>query len=249
MIDIIDEWRARFAKIPPKKNVDNAPLKSIAEIEEEGAKSALRILKVGNLQILHVVPEVTQADVKFEFDTDIFMKHCTWAREDIAKFTKLKNWEKGMYIYGKTGCGKTVFMKAKALDTANKSSVFNSNFVKFVNFGKLMHALGKDNWIYKPYILEEMRRCTHLFIDDIGTESGTTHHEQVLTELLDNRIFKIDSKGREKTTSFSSNKKPNELPYHPRVIRRIQDMAATTQVFEMDNAVQNIPLKDNPSNS
>ena len=210
---------------------------AIRNIEQEDREAAIKIMRVGNLQIPHVLPEVTQADLIVEFGTDIFFKRCKWAREQIELFEHLRKAESG-YIYGATRCGKTVFMKAKALELGNSAHIFNSTFVKFVNFGKLVNDLGKDNWAYKNFIIEELRQATHLFIDDIGTEMGTTWHEQVLTELLDNRLFKMDKDGEKKTTSFSSNKRPDELPYHPRVIARILDMGKVTQVYETDEHKQ-----------
>jgi DNA replication protein DnaC len=194
-------------------------------------------MRVGNQQITHVLPEITQADLMVEFGTDIFFKRCKWAREQTELFEHLRKAESG-YIFGATRCGKTVFMKAKALEIGNSDKIFKSSFVKFVNFGKLVNDLGKDNWAYKNFIIEELRQATHLFIDDIGTEMGTTWHEQVLTELLDNRLFKMDKDGEKKTTSFSSNKRPDELPYHPRVIARILDMGKVTQVYETDEHKQ-----------
>ena len=240
-MDEFDKWLMKNEVVLPRKNPDEPRLSSeeiarrIRNECEESREAILKHLRVGNLQILHVVPEITQVDTKFEFDTDIFMKSCHWARNDVVKFTNLKNWENGFYIFGQTGCGKTIFLKAKALELANRDSLFNADYVKFVNLGKLVNDLGKDNWAYKSYILEELRRCTHLFIDDIGTETGSQWHEQILTEILDNRIFKRDKKGEPKTTSFSSNRKPSDLPYHARVIRRIEDMAAVIQVAPLDN--------------
>jgi len=210
---------------------------SMRKLELEGRESICRTMRVGNQQITHVLPEITQADLMVEFGTDIFFKRCKWAREQTELFEHLRKAESG-YIFGATRCGKTVFMKAKALEIGNSDKIFKSSFVKFVNFGKLVNDLGKDNWAYKNFIIEELRQATHLFIDDIGTEMGTTWHEQVLTELLDNRLFKMDKDGEKKTTSFSSNKRPDELPYHPRVIARILDMGKVTQVYETDEHKQ-----------
>ena len=49
---------------------------AIRNIEQEDREAAIKIMRVGNLQIPHVLPEVTQADLIVEFGTDIFFKRC-----------------------------------------------------------------------------------------------------------------------------------------------------------------------------
>ena len=95
----------------------------------------------GNVQITHVSHEITRKDVDtMQFDTDVFFKYCKWAKLNPALYNKLKDWkvsDRGFYLTGETGKGKTVFCKTLALQMIRDGGVKalnNKDFVKFVNF-------------------------------------------------------------------------------------------------------------------
>ena len=227
----------------------------VAREKQAMQEATRRIMRLGNMQITHVVPEVTVEDSKLSFDTDLFFKRCPWAKKRPEVYRMLLDFarkEKGFYIVGQTGCGKSVFTKTFAFQLMHDSgslSLVDNSFAKFMNFGKLMECLSKDNWAYKTYILDQMRAAKHLFIDDIGSEKQSEFNDSILFSVIDSRLFKtID--GQPLKTYFSSNMVIDDLPYHARTKRRIRDMAAEVVVapIEKQEGKNNI-LSSNPSQS
>ena len=105
---------------------------------------------------------------------------------------------KGLYVYGDLGVGKTYMMIALAnsLVKAGKSVAF----IKITNFiNDMRKVVSNDDGEYER-IIEGLKRCDYLFIDDIGSESVTTFsRDDILFNILDYRLeHKLN-------TSFTSN--------------------------------------------
>lgn len=248
-------WRKVLGKIPLREGKNT--LDDFRRQEEARVKAqADRILSVGNMQITHVAPEVTVEDQGVQFGTDLFFNRCLWAKRNAVVYRKLLSFadsENSFYIVGESGCGKTVFAKTFAFYVQRKAAteaLFDASYVKFMNFSKLMEALSKDDWAYKNYILDEMRKAKHLFIDDLGTEKYSEYTESILCSILDSRLHK-EYGGVKLKTYFTSNAKIEALPYEERVKRRIRDMAVEIAVgasLRPDDRRGNL-LMGNPTHS
>lgn len=213
--------------------------RQIKQIDAEGRSSAMRSLIIGNLQVDNVVPEVKHNDLELQFDTDLFFSRVEWAKANPKIYLNIRNWshELGLYLVGGTGCGKTTFFKAKAI-ALSQQQPFNSNFVKFVNIGKLCDGCSANNWIAKNTIINDVLRCQHLFIDDVGTESGHAWELSLLHNIMDGRLHSVDRSGNRRQTYISSNYKLDDLPYHERLLRRIKESVIEMIVWKIDEKTQ-----------
>lgn len=137
------------------------------------------------------------AQIDPDNETDDYKK----AMQKALKFVNSP--EKGLFLYGQPGVGKTYLMAAITNELTKKG-----RFVSFVNVPKYLSELKmlfKDGEAFDRKI-RSMKQVDILVLDDIGGESVTAwSRDEILLPLLDERM----EKG--KITLFTSNYSMSEL--------------------------------------
>ena len=137
--------------------------------------------------------------IDFETDKKFFLEENR--KKLVENFSKLiekpSNEQKGFYIYGKIGIGKTFLMKRFAKKLAQKNKK-----VGFINLSNLVSTLksyfNKENGY--EHIISMLKKVEYLFIDDIGSENITSwFRDEILFSILNDRMEKRN------ITFFSSN--------------------------------------------
>ncbi len=136
--------------------------------------------------------------------------------------------DKGVYLYGDPGCGKTSILKTLAILLVKK-------YPEQVIFTQLKHAIdamAQDDFHYKNEIQKKLTSCRFLFLDDIGVERSTEWTREQLYAILDQRLHAYTEKSERKFTFFSSNLTLDQLTerYHSRDVRRFLELATFYQV-------------------
>lgn len=94
---------------------------------------------------------------------------------------------KGLYVVGNMGVGKTYMMIALANSLVNEGK--NVAFIKAANFINDMRRLVASNNDEYNSIINGLKKCDYLFIDDIGSESVSTFsRDDVFFIILDYRM-------------------------------------------------------------
>lgn len=111
--------------------------------------------------------------------------------------------EKGVYLYGQAGVGKSYMMKALCNYYAKQG-----NTVSFVNMSvwiqEIKESFGDDD--YRQKILRKIRKSDIVVFDDIGSESMTAWSlNEILFPIIDRRME------QRKKTYFTSNYSMDEL--------------------------------------
>ena len=116
-------------------------------------------------------------------------------------------YQKGLYLYGPFGTGKTYSMIALCNELAKTGKT--CAFVKLNDFISSARKLAVDDPGKLQDLVETLKRVEFLFLDDIGSESVSAYgRDDVLFSILDKRM---ESK---KTTFFSSNQDMKSLEQH-----------------------------------
>lgn len=129
---------------------------------------------------------------------------------DLSQITTLFNskpdsFEKGLYLHGNIGIGKTYLMAAYTNQMAKLGYT-----VSFVNMSRLLNEIKqtfglKDNREFEN-LMNKLTNSDLLVIDDIGAESVTSwSRDEILFTILDNRMQ------AQKMTCFTSNLNKEEL--------------------------------------
>ncbi len=148
--------------------------------------------------------------------------------------------DKGVYLYGDPGCGKTAILKTLAIMLVKK-------YPEQVIFTQLKHAIdamAQDDFHYKTEIQKKLTSCRFLFLDDIGVERSTEWTREQLYAILDQRLHAYTEKGEKKFTFFSSNLTLDQLTerYHSRDVRRFLGLATFYRVkMGHENVLKNKP--------
>jgi primosomal protein DnaI len=113
-----------------------------------------------------------------------------------------KHYQKGAYLFGPFGVGKTYILAAMANELAKKNIkvafVYLPDLIR-----ELKSAIGKNNL---EGLMDEIKQVQVLVLDDIGAEMGTAWvRDEILGPLLQYRLLE------ELPTFFTSNKSLDEL--------------------------------------
>lgn len=116
------------------------------------------------------------------------------------------NFEKGMYLYGKPGCGKTFMMCALANELTTRG--FNVVVIYYPDLIREIKSTFGDSMAQFEKI-EELKKVDILMLDDIGAEKVTDYcRDEILGPILQYRMLD------EKPTFFTSNLNMKQLHEH-----------------------------------
>lgn len=152
------------------------------------------------------------SDIPDEF-YDLNLKNIDLLDDNIKKLNMIcanilnKTNKKGLYIYGDLGVGKTYMCMALANSlvlSGEKVAFLKTNF--FVN---KMRNLIVSNYEEYEKVLNDIKKVTYLFLDDIGSESVSAYsRDDLLFNILDYRME------HKLTTIFTSNLSKDSLLKH-----------------------------------
>ena len=133
------------------------------------------------------------------------------ARVDVLKYIQkfMKNYpkEKGIYLYGSFGSGKSYILNALINELSKKGSTCVSIYYPTL-LKKLKDSFSSNNISYEQ-VYNELETSDILLIDDIGAENNTAwSRDEVLGSLLQSRM------DNNKITFFTSNFNLEELEEH-----------------------------------
>lgn len=145
----------------------------------------------------------------------------------VSNFITFKNGGKGLYIYSKTkGSGKTRL----ACSIANALIATQGISTKFMKTLDLLSMIKdtykKDSGISEKEILDGIKNCKVLILDDIGAEKPTEWVCGVFLSLLDYRM------GNRLVTLFTSNVRIDKLKLDERIVDRLAKMALEVRLPE-----------------
>lgn len=127
-----------------------------------------------------------------------------WITKFYDNFKKEQK-QKGMYLYGSFGSGKT-FLLSALLNELSKDGY--SSLI--IYYPELLRSI-KESFNTEDYMdrIDEIKRCDLLLLDDIGAESVSAwNRDEILGTILQ---YRMDNK---KTTFFTSNLTEEELEKH-----------------------------------
>ena len=118
---------------------------------------------------------------------------------------EVKKSDKGIYLYGSFGSGKTYLMIRLMKELAKEKDVLCVYYPEFINNVKA--ELAKGNSIDE--MLDELKKASILFIDDIGREQNTIFNRDQILSVIINYRYQYNLK-----TFMTSNRSINELDDH-----------------------------------
>ncbi|MDR0847318.1 MAG: primosomal protein DnaI [Lactobacillales bacterium] len=167
----------------------------IAYVKKPGIKA--------NAHFLDIPKAVKSANFKEFQITDARVAAIQAASDFVKNFDRSKL-NKGLYLYGSYGTGKTYLMGAIANSLAEKgiesTLVFTTNLIEEMN--KRMFSQDKNDL---PEYVERLRRVDVLMLDDIGAERVS---DWVIKQLFDILNYRYQE---ELATCFTSNLTLNQL--------------------------------------
>jgi DNA replication protein DnaC len=157
-----------------------------------------------------------------KFENIEITEHNKGLLEALKKFSNdFPNYkEKSFLIFSHGGTGKSLMTSATCnliIEKHNKSCVFIKT-TKLVK--QIQETKSKDSTLKESTVLNNLKKCDLLVLDDLGTESLTEKTEEIIFNVLDDRYN--DSKA----TIITSNLTLGELKtrYHTRIFSRILEM-------------------------
>ena len=155
------------------------------------------------------------------------------------KFEEMKQKGKGLYFWSnEAGSGKTMLISSMGNELIEEHKAQ----VKFATAGDLLDAIrktyGSDSEFETHELIQTAQDIEVLILDDMGQQSVKSDTNDHLFKILNNRMDK------EVVTIFSSNCKPENLPYDYRINSRIKDMAIPIR-FPEESARDNLAEQEN----
>lgn len=146
--------------------------------------------------------------------------------------------EKGLFIYGPCGTGKTYAVYAMA-----KTFIANDHAVLVYNVPELLQQIRDeydkpDDSYYVPAIKKLTEFEGVLFLDDIGAEKATDWAIEKLYSIINKRYENLQ------TTILTSNFKPTELKdiIGDRIVSRMVEMCCLIKLESDDKRLNNIQV-------
>lgn len=168
---------------------------------EELAKQQAELSLLKRVQIIGLPKSLKQVDLYNPDDVQINNESQYQLIEAINAFIKSPKTEKGLYIYGDFGVGKSYMMAAMANELARHE--ISTTMIHYPTF---VSGLDFDNakmWV------NEIKKADVLIIDDIGAELNNSWlRDSILQVILQHRMQNSDP------TFFTSNLTMDELEKH-----------------------------------
>ena len=185
-----------------------------------------------NVYLFDIPKEIKNAKMKDIYLDDLNRKEViTWLSKFIKNYDKNKK-NKGLYLSGNFGCGKT-YMVAAAFNELSKKNI-KSAIVYWPEFLRDLKSSFDDDFKEK---FEYIKRVPLLLIDDIGAEFVTTwSRDEILGTILQYRM----EEGL--TTFFTSNLNYNELQTALSITKGNIDNLKATRIMER---IKNLTLEIN----
>jgi len=166
-----------------------------------------------------ILENVRMKDIKTSDKRQI--KVIKWLDDFYSNYSKTK-YQKGLYLYGNFGSGKTFLISALLHELHDKKKAS----ILITYFPDLLRTLKEDFDAY-AYKMQELIECDLLLIDDIGSEKVTEWgRDEVLGTILQNRMNK------NKTTFFTSNLTLEELENRMSITTNGVDKVNSRRIME-----------------
>lgn len=183
------------------------------------------------IKTLYMPKNIREASLdKFQINTEerteVYKKVCNF----------LTNYEtshqKGLYLYGTYGCGKTYILGALANALAKRN--ITSLLIYFPDLIRELKDSLKDDRFSN--IINELKEIDVLMLDDLGSENLTSFvRDEVLGPVLNFRM------GEGKSIFISSNLTPTQLREHLKIVDSSEDltkaMRIVSRIFETSEAI------------
>lgn len=189
------------------QDVENAKYIVSFYVTNTGAVKRQEILSQKGIKETYMSRVLSQefSPINFEEEKEYFK---TEGRAHVVKdfipFLSDENQQKGLYIYGSMGVGKTFTAKRfakKLAETGKEVAFINLSSLASKLKASFSNASGKQE-----YIMNILKNVEYLFLDDIGAEQITEwFRDEVLFSVLNYRME------HNKITFFTSNYKIEEL--------------------------------------
>ena len=189
----------------------------------KACKYKLKDIEESNKEVfLYDLPEeIKKAKMKEIFVNDKNRKDVIIWLKNFVKNYDSKNYQKGLYLHGNFGCGKT-YLIASAINELSKNKI-KSIFIHFSDFIRDLKSFDDD---FNSKI-EKVKRIPILVIDDIGSESVTSwNRDEILGTILQ---YRMDSN---LTTFFTSNLSLENLETHLSVSNNKVDLLKAKRIIE-----------------
>lgn len=156
-------------------------------------------------------------NISIENETNEYVMALTYVLKSLQE-------EKGLYLYGQPGVGKSYLLKGVCNYFAKEGKT-----VCFVHVPMLMQELKQamtDN-AYRVEITSKLRYCDVLVLDDIGAESiSSWTRDDILLPILDERM------NHKRKTYFSSNYTLEELEKQYRLPKQVNGQVSSIRIME-----------------
>jgi len=138
-----------------------------------------------------------------------------------------------LFLFGKSGNGKTTLALQIAKQTENNTPEIDVIFIKFNDLVAVARKTFSDDFYTKrdsKEYLEQVKNCNLLILDDVGTEKNTEFVDQFIYEIIDYRYE------YELSTIITSNFSLLEISqrYHERIASRILAMCKVVKLADFD---------------
>ena len=186
-----------------KKNkglrLDNDPLYQETYLEKRGSK-LVQVFRESKKQELYI-NDLYMPNMKI--DKELYLNN---NRVEIFNAMKeVKKSDKGIYLYGSFGSGKTYLMIRLMKELAKEKDVLCVYYPEFINNVKA--EIAKGNSIDE--MIDQLKKASILFIDDIGREQNTIFNRDQILSVIINYRYQYNLQ-----TFMTSNRSINELDDH-----------------------------------
>lgn len=186
---------------------------------EELAKHQQAMSLLKRVQIIGLPKELKKVDLYNPEDVQITNDSQYQLIEKITEFIKHPDKEKGLYIYGDFGVGKSYIMAAMANELAR-----NEISTTIIHYPTFVSGLDFDNakmWV------NDIKSAQVLVLDDIGAESNNSWlRDAILQVILQHRMQ------NNLPTFFTSNLTMAELEQHLAETKKVEDIWPAKRVME-----------------
>lgn len=186
---------------------------------EELAKKQAEISLLKRVSIIGLPKELKKIDLYNPGDVQITNQSQYQLIEAINQFIQSPMTQKGLYIYGDFGVGKSYLMAAMANELARRN--ISTSVIHYPTF---VSGLDFDN---SKMWLKEIKEAQVLVLDDIGAELNNSWlRDSILQVILQHRMQ------NNSPTFFTSNLTMKELEHHLAETKNVEEIWPARRVME-----------------